>query len=234
MLALSLLILGACKDTDGVTTEDFVPAKELILPDLSNIDMESAFTEAIKRTAGIQLNPAWNGNRSVLNYRRPNCPDLYVGGPSTGMMATNVSGGVSWSDYCSLSSAGLEFSGYVYWDGSVSQQGNPEDPSGLTIQGDRTMIGQGTVKYQNDLFFEFKGEGQDSMYLVEAPDGYRRWTYSALIQGTINGSEAVEPGEGFRSDMYIYATGGDVASLEARGNAYWSDYLIEDKFDSTL
>jgi hypothetical protein len=119
----------------------------------------------------------------------------------------------------------------VYWDGQVSQEGNLEEEAGLTIQGDRKMIGQGTVKYQQNLIYEFKGEGEDSMYLVEAPN-YRRWTYSSLIDGTINGLEAVGEGGGFRSDMYIFATGGDVASLEARGNGFWFDYRIQERFDS--
>ena len=32
--------------------------------------------------------------------------------------------------------------------------------------------------------------------------------------------------------MYMYATGGDANSLEARGNAYWPKTTIQDRFDS--
>ena len=223
--SLTASLLLACSDTDGVSTLDFVPPKELTIPDLSEVDIDAAFTAALAKTATIQLNPAWSANATTLGLRRPTCPDLYVGGPEDGDIDLREADGMSWSDFCGIGS-GLSYGGWVYWDGNVNQSGTTDSASGLTINGSRSMMGQGTVKYNNDLLYEFKGEGSDSLYRVIA-EGYERWTYSALINATINGIEATGEDQGFRADMYIYATGGDanmfffcptIALLEALGS----------------
>ena len=222
------LAFSACqKDKDGVTSEDYVPPQELTLPDLSNIDIDAAFEEALSRTRGIQLSPAWNANRAVLEIRHDGCPDIYAGAPEDAEMEE---GGLSWSDFC-RTAGGLGYSGFMYWGGTVNQSGSPDSPNGYSLTGTRNLGGEAVVTAGNDILFEFRGEGDDSLNLIEAED-YRRWTYSSTMRTTLSGSEAVGEGEGYRSDMYIYASGGDVDYLEARGNAYWGNYRIQDHFDS--
>lgn len=230
MINIFLLItLGCEKDKDGVTSEDYVPPQELILPDLTSIDLGQAFEEALSRSRNIQLSPAWNANRTTLGMRHEGCPDIYAGAPED--LDMDDSDGLSWSDFC-ITAGGLGYGGFMYWDGSVTMSGSPESPQGYTVDGQRALNGQGVVTIGNDeILFEFKGEGSDSLYLVEA-DNYRRWTYSSSIRATISGSESVGEGEGYRADMYLYATGGDTQYLEARGSAYWGDYRIQDRFDS--
>ena len=142
----------------------------------------------------------------------------------------NNAEGISWSDYCRTGS-GLTYVGYMYWDGALSQSGDIDSPVGLSVNGSRTMAGQASVTHQDQQLFEFKGTGSDSMYLIEAPD-YRRWTYSSSITATVSGTESTGEGQGFRSDTYIYASGGDVDLFEARGDVYWFDNHIQDHFDS--
>jgi hypothetical protein len=225
------LALTGCREevTDKVTTEDHVPPEELVLPDLSDINIPQAFEAALERVTTIQLNPAWNGNRSSLSMRYPGCPDVYVGAPED--LDMEFAPGLSWADFCSTTSD-LSFDGYVYWDSSITQSGDAEDAAGLTISGSRFMAGQGAVRQNNDLQFRFDGQGSDSLYLVEAPD-YRRYIYSALIQGAVAGELSTGNEIGFRADMYLYTTGGDIDSIEARGDVFWFDDMIQERFDSS-
>ncbi|MEC8379593.1 MAG: hypothetical protein VXZ96_04700, partial [Myxococcota bacterium] len=187
MTNLTLLItLMACQnDKDGVTSEDYVPPQELTLPDLSNIDIDSAFEEALSRTRSIQLSPAWNANRAVLEIRHDGCPDIYAGVPEDAEMEE---GGLSWSDFC-RTAGGLGYSGFMYWGGSINQSGSPESPNGYSLSGTRNLGGEAVVTAGNDILFEFRGEGSDSLNLIEAAD-YRRWTYSSTMRTTLSGSEA--------------------------------------------
>jgi hypothetical protein len=232
--SLLSLSLYSCTDTDGVTTEDYVPPEELPLPDLSDVDIKGAFELALQRVTEIQLTPAWNGNREVLDLRFNGCPDLYVGAPEEVDM--DDAPGVSWSDFCTTP-GGLGYGGFAYWDSSVTQQGSPSSVAGYLLEGQREMIGQGIVNANGETKFEFKGTASDSFYFVEDPpiadqDPYNRWIYSSLVEGTISGTLATGSGNGYRTDLYMRVTGGDVDSLEARGNVYWFNSLINERFDS--
>jgi len=228
MTNIFLFGLLSCTDPDGVTTEDYVPPEQLTLPDLTGVDMAASFEEALSRVTEIQLSPAWNGNRDALDLRFDGCPDIYVGAPED--LDMDDAEGISWSDFCTTP-GGLGYGGFTYWDGSVTQQGSTTSAEGLSVNGSRSMSGQAIVNANGETLYEFKGEASDSMYLVEAPD-YRRWTYSSLVEGTISGTMATGASKGFRTDMYLYASGGNVDSLQARGNVYWFSNLINDRFDS--
>ncbi|MAA80552.1 MAG: hypothetical protein CL916_14955 [Deltaproteobacteria bacterium] len=227
MLLISVLVSCEEKKEDEVTVEAYVPPQELELPSLDGIDVNTAFTEAITLVGKVQLNPAWKGNREALSYKRPSCPDIYVGMTDDIEIPTN---GVIWNDFCNTGT-GLEFSGYTAWVGTLEQSGDIESPEGNIINGTRQMSGQALVRVSGENIYEFKGTGQDALYRVQAPN-YDRWTYSATINGTIQGSQANGEDAGFRSDMYIYATGGDANTLEARGNVFWKQHRIQNRFDS--
>ena len=214
------------KEEEGVTVEDYVPPQELELPSLDGIDVNAAFTEAIVMVGKVQLNAAWDGNKEALSYKRPSCPDLYVGVTDDIELPDSA---VVWQDFCNTGT-GLEFSGYSAWIGNLERSGDVSSPEGSIVNGTRQMSGQAVVRVNDETIYEFKGIGEDSLYRVQAP-GYDRWTYSATINGTTQNAPA--SGQvGFRSDMYIYATGGDISSLEARGNVFWTSHRIQERFDS--
>jgi len=227
MINVFILLVGCQEKVDTVTVESYVPPEELELPSLDGIDIEAAFTEAITMVGKVQLNPAWNGNREALSYKRPTCPDLYVGENDDMEMPD---GAVVWQDFCNTGT-GLSFSGFTAWTGSLEQSGDIESEVGLILNGTRQMSGQANVTVSGDTIYEFKGIGNDSLYRVQSPT-YDHWTYSAAINGTIQGTESTGLAAGFRSDMYIYAMGGDTRSLEARGNVFWTSYRIQNRFDS--
>ena len=154
-LTLMMTLFACQKDKDGVTSEDYVPPQELTLPDLSNIDIDAAFEEALSRTRGIQLSPAWNANRAVLEIRHDGCPDIYAGAPED---AEVDEGGLSWSDFC-RTAGGLGYSGFMYWGGTVNQSN--QKPNGYSLSGTRNLGGEAVVTAGNDILFEFRGEGSD-------------------------------------------------------------------------
>jgi hypothetical protein len=90
------------------------------------------------------------------------------------------------------------------------------------------------VRDDDGARFELDGEVVDSLYQVEAP-GYSTWAWSSQLTGTATGRDLVTEGRfqaPARADLYLYATGGDAGRLEARGDVYFFDDLLADRFDS--
>jgi len=227
MISLFVLLYGCEEKVDTVTVEAYVPPEDLELPSLDGIDIGAAFTEAITMVGKVQLNPAWQGNREALSYKRPTCPDLYVGENDDMDMPADA---VVWQDFCNTGT-GLSYSGFTAWTGRLERSGDIESEVGEIINGTRQMSGQAVVSVNGETIYEFKGVGEDSLYRVQSPT-YDRWTYATTINGMIRGTESTGLNSGFRSDLYIYATGGDTRSLESRGNVFWTSHRIQDRFDS--
>lgn len=234
ILALALACSGASEEQDksGGQADPGGGASDLPLPDISGVDMPTAYRDAVDVVRSLTLSPAWTGNQTALGWRREGCPDVYAGSLDEDMEGAP---GISWSDYCTTP-GGLNYRGNQYWYGRVQVDGDPASTEGQTVQGGREMVGAGVVSEAGGNRFEFRGTGSDSLYQVDA-SGYKRWTYGSTVTGTISGGDALDasthpvPG-GFRSDMYLYATGGDVDSLEARGDVYMLEDRIADRFDS--
>jgi hypothetical protein len=98
------------------------------------------------------------------------------------------------------------------------------------------MLANSVVGNNDEVLYEFDGEGSDSLYLVESPD-YTRWTYSSLIQATVTGDiisdlTGATNGGGWRTDLYLYLTGGNADYLEARGNVFLFETRLSERFDS--
>ena len=229
MLLLTTLILPGCnREEDSVNTGP--PVEELVLPQLDDVDMPAAYTDAINLALGVSLSSPWQGNIDVLELGHEGCPDFYVGAPVDADLDDDEQFGISWSDYCSTP-GGLYYGGYVVWDGSVTGDGDASSAEGRTVEGTRRMMANSVVGNDDDVIYEFKGEGSDSLYLVEAKD-YTRWAYSSLVEATVTGSTITDNGGGWRTDLYLYATGGNADYIEARGNIFLFDTLISERFDS--
>lgn len=232
-MILFLAILGCNNNGDtGVALGD--PPGELVLPDLDGIDLTTAFSEAIELSLDVSLDLAWRSNTQSLTLRHEGCPDIYVGAPNDGdFEADEQYPGLAWNDYCSTP-GGLYYGGYVYWSSALSGEGDPTTAEGRTLNGSRSMEANAVVGDNNSVLFEFKGTGSDSMYLAEAKD-YTRWVYSTLMEATVTGDAVAESGgskEGWRTDLYVYATGGDADALELRGNVFFFQPRIQERFDS--
>lgn len=223
MIFLLLACTSEEPEESGITPE----GPELSLPDLDGIDLPAAVQEAMNLAVGLSLGAPWQGNvRSLTELAREGCPDFYVGAPPE----TNIEVDLSWYDQC-RTAGGLFFDGYLGWNQSLSLEGDPTDTVGETVQGTRSLAGDGAIGDDNGLFLGFNGEGEEALYRVTAPD-YQHWTWSSLLQGTVEGSNATSLAGGWRSDLYFYSIGGDAEHLELRGNAYFPELRIQERFDS--
>ncbi|MFT4976673.1 MAG: hypothetical protein ACI8S6_002578 [Myxococcota bacterium] len=233
LLILNMLLIGCNKDAEDSGLDLGEPAEELVLPDMDGIDLPTAFADAIRLATEVSLDAAWRSNLQTLELRHEGCPDLYVGAPQEGdFEADEDYSGVAWNDYCSTP-GGLYYGGYVYWDSRLTGEGDKDTAEGRTLQGSREMTANAVVGDNTTVMFEFKGSGSDSLYLAQAK-GYSRWVYSSLVEATVTGTAVAEAGDdgGWRTDLYVYATGGDADSLELRGNVFFFEPRIQDRFDS--
>ncbi|HND29393.1 MAG TPA: hypothetical protein PLA94_05310 [Myxococcota bacterium] len=222
-----IFLLLACVSEEPEDSAPPAPAPELPLPDLDGIDLPAAVQEALSLAVGLSLGAPWQGNvTSLTTLAREGCPDFYVGAPPE----VDIDTALSWADTC-RTSGGLFFDGYLGWDQSLSLEGDPEEEVGQTVNATRSLAGNGSVGDDNGLFVGFDGEGEEALYRVTAPD-HSHWTWSSLVQGTVEGSNATALVGGWRSDLYLYSIGGDAEHLEARGNAYFPELRIQDRFDS--
>ncbi len=231
----------ACTGSDGDSAsaaQDRGEAQELVLPSLEGIDLEAAYLEAVQLALTTTTSAAWTGHVSALDTRQTGCPDAYLGIPDALEFEDEEledAPGLFWQDYCRLA-GGLYYRGYVAWNGEVELDGDKNTSSGQVLSGERQMYGDGVIGVGDELYFELDGEVSDAVYSVEA-NGYSRWTYSSLLDATVRGTRAFDdksatPG-GWRSDLYLYASGGDVDYIELRGDTYYQEHRIQERFDSS-
>jgi len=231
LLAMVSLLACAPEEEEPVDVGD--PAEELALPDLTETDWPAAYAEALAVTVELRTALAWTGHQDALALGRDGCPDIYVGAPDEDLDIDEDAGGVSWADYCETG-GGLGFTGFSWWDGDVTVEGDAQSPEGATASGERRMIADAVVSDSDGVRFQLDGEVSDALSRVDA-EGYSRWTWSSLIQGSLTGTDVftgtATPG-GVRADLYLYASGGDVEYMEARGDVYLNEEPILGRFDS--
>lgn len=228
-LLMAAVLLAGCEEDEPVDT--YEPVEELPVPDLAGMDLDAAFAEALQQAAGTDLRKAWAAHSASIDKMQPGCPNFYAGMPDLADMNNRMDDapGVSWSDTCTLA-GGRSFGGWLYWETDIEAQGDPEAPAGRSIDATRTLNGDGSIAEGDEVWFEFDGEGSDSVSLSESP-GYTAWTYSSLVQGTMSGA-GIDGGHDLRTDLALAYTGGDTSTIEARGNIYWFSHRISDRFDS--
>lgn len=244
LLACAMGLTAGCsaKSEEDAKSADEVdlgaPAPDLVLPDLSDVDLEAVWMEAMQAVLAARGTNIWAGSTRALDRRFEGCPDIYVGAPPEADLDEDDDAradGLSWSDYCETS-GGLYYRGYQHWRGGASLQGDPESDAGRVSDARRTLLGDGTVGDPQDTFFEFRGTAEDTLYRVEAGD-YQRWSWSSSFVGTATGSDIFEPvssplAGGLRADLYMASAGGDASTLELRGDAYFFERRLQDRFDS--
>ncbi len=231
-VSVLLLSLFGCPKEQELPELD--PPEELVIPDLSGVDLEALYVEALELAISSDVRVPWRGHLGTLDRLTPGCPDVYAGTFDIETDALDDDApGLSWYDYCNAGD--LRFGGFQYWEGSVQADGDLDSAEGLTTIGERKLQGDGVVGQGSAVLFEFDGVATDAITVNEAA-GYSRWTYSSLVDGTVTGSSAFDgasetPG-GWRTDMYLFYTGGDVDLLEARGNIYLFERRLQTRFDS--
>lgn len=224
----------------GGGSEDSVdlgdPPEELVLPDVAGIDFPAAFQSAIQLSKQVTAGIPWQANGIALGYRSEGCPDFYAGVPDDA--SVDVGGderqGQSWYDHCTTA-AGVDLDGYAWWLGEVEVEGDAATPEGATTQATRSLYAQATLADYAGTRVELKVEASDSLSRTDAPE-YAYWTYSSTVAGTVTGhdvfgADSETPG-GWRTDLSLYATGGDAALYEAAGNLFLFDHKLQDRFDS--
>lgn len=241
--SVGLLLLGACK-ADGDTGKSAAevdlgaPAPDLVLPDLSDVDLDAVWLDALQTLLAARGTNIWQGSTRALDRRFEGCPDLFVGAPAESNLDEDDDAradGMSWSDYCETS-GGLYYRGYQHWRGSASLLGDPLSDAGRVSNASRVLMGNGVVGDGAGPFFEWRGTAEDTLYRVEAGD-YQRWSWTSSVVGTATGSDIFEPvssplAGGLRTDLYLAAAGGDANSFTARGDAYFFERRLQDRFDS--
>jgi len=226
--------LKACSDDAPPDVGD--PPEQLVVPSLDGIDLDNLYVEAVQRAITNDMRVPWQGHTTTVGQITPGCPDVYTGAPTDMIDGIDDDAkGLSWYDHCTAGD--LQFFGFQYWEAQAHATGDPTSLEGRSIEGERMLLGDGTVSQGQDALFEFKGTASDALNRQDAPD-YTRWTYTSLVDGTVTGQAAFAGNDihpsGYRTDTYLLYTGGDVDSLEARGNIYYfgADDMIDGKFDS--
>ena len=171
----------------------------------------------------------------LLAEREPGCPDVYTGVPNGDIDELDEdAGGASWWDFCETSKSEL-WSGWSWWDSDPLVTGDPVLASGATADGTRELIADAAIVHGEDPLWEFDGSVEESLHRVWGP-GFDAWTWSSTVDGTFTGTHyfagnTITP-EGWRTDLYLFASEGDADRVEARGNVYLFLPVLHDRFDS--
>jgi hypothetical protein len=227
-----LLACGAAPSEDSGPLETVTTAPTLPLPDIEGVPWDAVFTDALALAVSIDARAPWSAHEAALALGAPGCPDLYLGPPDD-PLADAGDGGVSWSDACAAQSA--SFSGWAWWTAEVLVTGDASTPEGATTTASRSMSADAAATSGDALLLELDGTVDDALNRTVAP-GYDHWTYTSTVDATLGGAlgwgpDAAIPG-GLRTDLYLFATGGDVDALEVRGNVYLPEHRLHDRFDS--
>jgi len=229
-----LLVLAACKAEDDLDLGD--PPEELELPDLTGVDLKAAYAAGLTTALQADTRVAWNAHVATVAMAEPGCPDFFAGTPDLEEMDVPEEPAWSWADHCTQPS-GRTFGGFAWWQNDLAVTGDVEDAEGATSEAFRRIVADGVVAGADDVVaYEFDGEASDSLMFAEG-EGWSQWTYSSLLDGTMTGTIPFDPAAGgivggYRAEMYVRSTGGDAQTVEARGNVYWFEHRIAERFDS--
>jgi hypothetical protein len=212
-----------------------VAVDPLYVPDTSELDLPADYADAFSLALSLRTASPWAAHVATLGMATPGCPDLWVGAPDDASIGVGTDApGMSWSDHCA-NGGGVDFAGGVYWESGALSTGDAASAEGAVTGGARRLVGDALVGAGADARFEFDGEASDAVTRSVAP-GYDHWTWSSLVQATVSGSDvpaaALSLAGGYRTDMYLYAEGGDAGRVEARGDVYLFDDRIAAHFDS--
>lgn len=218
-----ILLLACAQTTDsGVDMGD--PAEELVLPDVSGVDFAGAYKDAIQRAKTVSVSAAWIAHADLLERRVEGCPDLWAGVPDDDAVDVDSEEGSSWYDHCSTGAT--DYDGWAWWDASIAVEGDADTPEGRTTDASRELSGNALIADGSGVQLELDGDFSDALSRSDAQD-YAHWTWSTASSGTIT-----LPTESYRTDLSVYASGGDENTFEPTGNVYLFNERIQDRFDS--
>lgn len=227
---LVLLISSACEGEDPTVTPG-PPAPDLLMPDMTGLDMPAQLKRGFTLALGADLRSPWSAFVSAMALR-DECPDLFAGSMDNDEMPA-----LYWSDSCKTA-GGVLFEGDQGWESLANRDVLSEtsyvDTGERTLKGTSTIESQGVDSEMHRLF-AFTGEGTDSFYASIDSDGnassYSRWTYSASVNATVSGSLIYPDGstisDGLREDLYLAYSGGSADQLTMRGDLF----LLQETFD---
>jgi hypothetical protein len=124
-LSLISVLLGCAGDADDGAkpeVEDTSP-EELVLPDLTGVDLPVAYEGGLRQALAATAGPAWAANLAALDLRHEGCPDLYAG-PVEELELDEDAAGLAWADHCQTE-GGLSYDGAVHWQGDLALSGDP-------------------------------------------------------------------------------------------------------------
>ncbi|MEN0064888.1 MAG: hypothetical protein AAGA48_22275 [Myxococcota bacterium] len=236
-LALVLFAFGCSNgDDESETMDTGITEVENAFPlpeDIDTIDWQSVFQEAINLVKTVNTQAVWRGHLATMQRREVGCPDFWTGEFTVGAQTVGEVDGIAWYDDCRMQS-GLYYDGWLGWSANVVEEGDPDTFEGRTSDADRVIEGDALVGNDDGVLLEFDGEARDSFYRLDAY-GFERFVYSSQVDGTLTGTDVFEgttTPEGFRTDLFMTISGGDVDSFEARGNAYLFTPQLQGRFDS--
>lgn len=210
-------------EQDDDTVDVGPPAPDLIMPDLTGLDMEASLQQGLGLTVISDLRAPWGAFTSTFERAAPGCPDVY----SSDAEAQDEMSALYWSDSCKTN-AGLFFDGELGWE--VSGARDYIDESRYVEYGQRSLLGNARVEEFDTRLLAFSGEASDSYYQSFDPAG-NSWTYSAQLAGTVSGALAFSEGAiftgGLREELYINYKVGTQDLLSLRGDVF----LLQETFD---
>lgn len=236
MIRLSTLAIlvgcGATAEPQPLPGTGKGTTETLTLPDLTGLDMAAAVTTGIEVALSVTTEVPWSSQVGLLDLSSSTCPDLYLGIPDGDIDDLEVDmGGASWWDFCETGD--LVYSGWSWWDSDALIDTDLFTEIETTTAS-RYMVADATIADDDGARWELDGIAEETLFRSEGP-GFSVWTWSSLIEGTVTGTvpfTGTATPSGWRTDLYKYATAGDVDSLELRGNVYLFDQRLSGRFDS--
>jgi hypothetical protein len=232
-LLLTMALLGCTSKADK-TEETGYPGVNLPAPNIEGVDFPAAFTSALILTVQSDVKSSWTGHVATIEQRSSGCPDIYIGNPDVENLddLDEDATGWSWTDYCT-NQGGKTFSGWSYWENDLSIVEITEGHTISEVQ--RSLRGDQMLAQNDSVFFEFDGMGSDALTHEEA-SGISSWVYSSQLNATVTGEYAFDSSSttqgGYRAELELYASGGEVDLLDNRGNLYLFETRIQQRFDS--
>lgn len=233
LLPLLAHLLACAPDEQEEPVDVGDPAPTLEVPDLTGIDLEQAFSDAFRLALGVHTGPVWAGHLASLDLAQSGCPDFFAGPPSDELDLDEDAGGVSWSDHC-VTAGGLFYYGWAWWDADIQQANEVDGEEGVAINAERTLDADGVVGDDQGDLYAFDGEASDAIATEETAT-WSYWTWSSTVTGTLTGStlfDGTETPDGWRADLYVYASGGDTETITLSGNIFFFNPVMQDRFDS--
>lgn len=234
---LGLLVGCGGGGEDMPATDTAVTEVENAFPlpdDIDTIVWESVFQDAVDTLKTVNTQAVWQGHLATMETRRAGCPDFWTGEITVGTQTVGDPEGIAWYDDCEMES-GLSYGGWLTWTSEVVEEGDPESLEGRFADADRVVEGDAIVSDGDGVRLEFDGIARDSFYRLDAAYDFERFVYSSQIDGTLTGRDIFDgtaTPDGYRTDMFLTISGGDVESFEARGNVYFFTAQLQDRFDS--